>query len=121
MATTDEIFDYVMTNPYNTNPNQLRTMLDSVGGGSGSNAVICELTDNGSTITAAMTAGELAAAIDEGKTIIFTQGAYRYYLTTAVIASDNTYFSFMYYYPGVSTTYLNANSSDAYPSRRSDN
>lgn len=43
MATTDEIFDYVMTNPYNTNPNQLRTMLNSVGGGGGSSTSICEL------------------------------------------------------------------------------
>lgn len=119
MATTDEIFDYVMTNPYNTNPNQLRTMLDSVGSG-GSNAVICELTDNGTTISAAMTAGELVAAIDEGKTIIFVQGVYRYYLTSAVIVPDNNYYSFMYYYPGMSNTYLNANSSDAYPSRRDD-
>ncbi len=40
MSTTDEIFDYVMTNPYNTNPNQLKTMLDSVSGGSA--VSICE-------------------------------------------------------------------------------
>ena len=117
MATTDEIFDYVMTNPYNTNPNQLRTMLDSVSSGSGSNAVICELDDSTSTITASMTAGELVEAINEGKTIIFVQGIYRYYLTAAEIAPDGNFFKFMYYHPSITNTYLLAYSIDDYPSR----
>lgn len=114
MATTDEIFDYVMNNPYNTNPNQLRTMLDSVSGGG---AVICELDDSTTTITASMTARELVEAINEGKTIIFVQGNYRYYLTAAEIVPDGNFFKFMYYHPSMSNTYLLAYSIDAYPSR----
>ena len=75
MATTDEIFDYVMTNPYNTNPNQLRTMLDSVGGGGGDSImfrvpIIAEYDDYDATYTYHldnMTYNDIESAITEGK------------------------------------------------------
>ena len=102
MATTDEIFDYVMNNPYNTNPNQLRTMLDSVGSSGGGGSVICELTFSSSSGVASteMTAGELYSAVQEGKTIIFhlltdaaePMHAY-YYIIAAGLNFGNYYFS----------------------------
>lgn len=76
MATTDEIFDYVMTSPYNTNPNQLRTMLDSIGGGGGLDSImfrvpiIAEYNDQTATYTYHldnMTYNDIESAITEGK------------------------------------------------------
>lgn len=68
MATTDEIFDYVMTNPYNTNPNQLRTMLDSVGssGGGGGNVVIVTVEDWSGIQNPSMTYDEMKEAHERG-------------------------------------------------------
>ncbi len=62
MATTDEIFDYVMNNPYNTNPNQLRTMLDSVSGGGNNVVVVTALSSTEGITDVSMTFDEIAEA-----------------------------------------------------------
>ncbi len=117
MATTDEIFDYVMNNPYNTNPNQLRTMLDSVSDGGGSNAVICELNE----ATVAMTAGELYSAAQEGKIIIFHQltdnsdGPLNYYFYVTYVSLLFGTYTFTCSQNGHPMNFT-ATSPDAYPS-----
>ena len=126
MATTDEIFDYVMTNPYNTNPNQLRTMLDSVSSGGGSSTVLCELitSTTSDVVSAEMTAEELYSAAQEGKTIVFhslVEGAepLNYYFYVSFVSLIFGTYTFSCNQSG-SPMNFTATSPDGHPSMRMD-
>ena len=74
MPDKDEIFDYVMNNPENTNPAILRGMLDNLGGGSGSSgslffvSIVVDDTDPDNPIffTKSRTFGEIKEAAESG-------------------------------------------------------
>lgn len=74
MSNKDEIFEYVMNNPENTNPAILRGMLNNLGGGSSSSdslfhvSIVVDDTDPNNPIfsTKGSTFGEIKEAADSG-------------------------------------------------------
>lgn len=65
MSDKDEIFDYVMNNPENTNPAILRGMLNDLGGGS----VIFASATGSDQLTLSMSYSEVNTAITSGNMI----------------------------------------------------
>lgn len=103
MPNTDEIFDYVMNSPENTNPAVLRSMLNSVRRGGGG-ALVVNITESkveGNTVyTCDKTAGEMAAALESGGIIIRRTEeqdgltVYFYYPLSAATVVPDVFYSF---------------------------
>lgn len=137
----DEIIDYVMETPGNTNPNVLRGMLNNNGGNlpavtSADNgdvltvvsgewakaapsggALLVGLTVNETTITCDKTAGEIWTAFTGGRTIVFAVPNGAAY--TILLAKAEPDYNFVVWNGDGALTF-NAASADDYPSAELD-
>lgn len=71
MSTKEKIFEYVTNSPENTNPAVLRSLLNSLDGGGGSNApFVVTITATRESVTADKTYAEIAAALEDNQRIL---------------------------------------------------
>lgn len=111
----EEIIDYVMENPNNTNPNVLRSMLGQNGGGSsGGNILIVTesaeyvMSETWQTIYDTLSAG----------TLVFLKSIWDGSVTLRpVYYAGGTYEVYVFDYSTKNTLYYDANSASGYPAQ----
>lgn len=130
--TTDEIFNYVMDDPEDTNPNVLKSLLNNISGGSSGTFIVNINAENvgGEYIfTADATAGEIEEAVKAGQQVIgMMSGAsggyeeYRPYTLNCFMAQTGSMWGFQFISLmtsdklRVSVISMMASSEDSYPS-----
>ena len=95
----DEIINYVMTNPENTNPNILRSMLENYGGGGGLfvvNVIPDETDESGETYIADKTAKECYDAFMAGMNV-YCYYDMSYFPINDVAFNDDSYTYYVYF------------------------
>lgn len=120
MSTKDEIFDYVMHSPENTNPAVLGSMLNSLEEGGGIEyfdvTYTCEEENDDPTID--KTIAQIQNAIEEGKILRFKWGAQSYFgehvITFAGATTSYTVYDDDGNFAGIFVIFYGAGDSDNY-------
>ena len=104
MSTKEEIFEYVTNSPENTNPAVLRSLLNSLDSGGGSNApFVVTITATSESVTADKTFAEITAALEANRRILmnFVNNNSGY----SFQSSDNIPLAYSHTYPGGNAGY----------------
>lgn len=120
MPDIDDVFNYVMNTPDNTNPNVLRSMLNNLEGGGGGGVLVVTVTivedpGGGQRLVCDKTTGQIINAIQTGGAVFSFEAGGRSQLASFTLATFDGEIYELYAGTGVPMIIFHASSLDDYP------